>query len=87
MDKTNTRPTIDRLLSPVCDSLTPESARRLLATKTDPEIQAYMDDMASRHTEGQLTPAETAEYGRYVSYVTFVSIMKAKARALLATGE
>ena len=46
-----------------------------------------MDDMATRHTEGQLTPAEEAEYGRMVSYATFVAILKSKARQLVAAGD
>ena len=61
------------------------SARRLLALKPDPELMARVDEMATRHTEGQLTPEETAEYGRYVSYATFITILKSKARQLLAT--
>ena len=36
-----------------------------------------------RHTEGQLAPEEQAEYGRYVSYATFIAILKSKARQLL----
>ena len=75
---------VDRLVLPLGDSLTPESARRLLALKPDPELMARVDEMATRHTEGRLTPEETAEYGRYVSYATFIVILKAKARQLLA---
>lgn len=75
---------VDRLISPLGECLTPESARRLLALKPDKELQACVDDMASRHTEGRLTPEEQAEYGRYVSYATFIAILKSKARQLLA---
>ncbi|HEV3024583.1 MAG TPA: hypothetical protein VGX76_19040 [Pirellulales bacterium] len=75
---------IDRLVAPLGECLTPESARRLLALKPDPELQARVDEMATRHTEGQLTPEEQAEYGQYVSYATFVAILKSKARQLLA---
>ena len=32
----------------------------------------------------RLTPDEQAEYGTYVSYGTFVAILKSKARQLLA---
>jgi hypothetical protein len=77
-------PVLDRLVSPLGDCLTVESARRLLALKPDPDIQAQIDDMATRHTEGLLTPAEELKYGRYVSYATFFAILKSKARQLLA---
>jgi len=76
---------VERLVSPLGECLTPESARRLLALKPDADLQAYVDDMATRHSEGRLTPEEQAEYGRYVSYATFIAILKSKARQLLAT--
>jgi len=75
---------LDKLVGPLGQCLTPESARRLLALKPDPDLQKRVDDMARRHTEGHLTAAEQAEYGRYVSYATFIAILKSKARQLLA---
>lgn len=80
-----TRPRRRLFVSPLGECLTPESARRLLALKPDLELQVRVDEMATRHTEGQLSPEETAEYGRYVSYATFIAILKSKARQLLAT--
>jgi hypothetical protein len=74
---------LDRLLSPLGDCLTPESARRILALKADPRLQAYVDGLATRHGEGRLSPAEQAEYGTYVSFNTFIAILKSKARQLL----
>ena len=75
---------LDRIVSPLGDCLTPESAQRILALKADPELQAHLDDLATRHSEGRLTPKEEAEYGAYVSFNTFVAILKSKARQLLA---
>jgi hypothetical protein len=75
---------LDELISRLGECLTPESARRLLALKADPTMQAHVDYLASRHTQGTLTPDEEAEYGQYVSYNTFVAILKSKARQLLA---
>ena len=77
-------PVVDRLVSPLGECLTPESARRLLALKPDRDLLARVDEMATRHTEGRLTPEEQAEYCRYVSYATFIAILKSKARQLLA---
>ena len=82
-------PVLDQLVAPLSECLTPESARRLLALKADAKLQARVDDLADRHSQGRLTPEEQAEYGKYVSYSTFVGILKSKARQLLAnsTGE
>ena len=75
---------LDRLVSPLGDCLTPESARRLIELKPDPLVQARVDDLAGRHTEGDLTAAERAEYGRLVNYATFMAILKSRARRMLA---
>jgi|GEM_PF-1184128 hypothetical protein len=75
---------MDRLVSPLGEWLTPESVRRLLALQPDADLQARVDEMATRHTEGQLTPEAQAEYRRYVSYATFIAILKSKARQLPA---
>ncbi len=71
-------------MAPVGDCLTPESARRFLAVKADPKLQARVDDLAQRHSRGELTPEEQAEYGAYVYFDTFLAILKSKARQLLA---
>ena len=76
---------LDRLVDPLGECLTPESARRLVALKADPALQAIVDDLASRNSDGLLTPEEKADYGSYVAYSTFVAILKSKARQLLAT--
>jgi hypothetical protein len=75
---------LDQLVASLGDCLTPESARRLLAFKADSKLQARVDDLARRHSRGDLTPQEQSEYGHYISYSTFVAILKSKARQLLA---
>jgi hypothetical protein len=80
----HTAPGLERLVDPLGECLTPESARKLLALKADATLQDRIDDLADRHSHGLLTPDERAEYGDYVSYGTFVAILKSKARQLLA---
>jgi hypothetical protein len=84
MKTSESAPALDRLVAPLADCLTPESARRLLALKADPKLKKRVEDLAERHSRGELTPEEQAEYGRYVSYSTFVAILKSKARQLLS---
>ncbi|WP_088258133.1 hypothetical protein [Fimbriiglobus ruber] len=84
MDTTQDPSVLDRLIATLSECLTPESARRVLALKADPILQARVADLADRHTRGVLTPEERAEYGQYVSYSTFVAVLKSKARQRLA---
>jgi hypothetical protein len=76
---------LDQLIGPLGECLTPESARRLLALKADPELQARVDDLAERHSRGALSPDEQSEYGGYVYFDTFIAILKSKARQLLSS--
>jgi hypothetical protein len=78
---------LDRFVAQLGECLTPESARRLLALEADSTLQALVDSLAERHSQGLLTPDEEAEYGKYVSYSTFVAILKSKARQLLANSK
>lgn len=84
MKTVKSSPVLDQLVAPLGDCLTPESARRLLALKADPKLQACIDDLARRHSQGLLTPEEEAEYGGYVYFDSFVAILRSKARQLLA---
>ena len=83
MKTAKSAPALDQLLASLSECLTPESARRLLALKATPKLQARVDDLAERHSRGELTPEEQAEYGSYVSFSTFVAILKSKARRTL----
>src|SRR5262249_41349791 len=69
---------LDQFVAPLGDCLTPESARRLLALKANPKLQARVDDLAARHSRGLLTPEEQAEYSGYVYFDTFLAILKSK---------
>ena len=51
------------------------------------QVQARFDYLADKNTEGTLNPEERAEYEALVSGTTFISILQAKARALLAHGD
>ena len=73
-----------RLLEPVGRCLTPEVARQLVELRADPKTQARVQDLAEKCNEGLLTPEERAEYEAYISTNTFIAILQAKARALLA---
>jgi len=84
MKTAKSAPALHQLVAPLGDCLTQESARRLLAMKADPKLQARVDDLGERHGRGELTAEEHAEYRGYVYFDTFVAILKSKARQLLA---
>ena len=75
---------LERVLSPVCSSLNDEAARKLLALKADRKTQARVTKLADKCNEGTLTPDERREYEMHVMASTFIAILKAKARLLLA---
>ena len=73
-----------RLVESLGDCLTEETARRLLALKADRKLQQRIDRLARKNQQGKLTPEEREELRSYVSFGTFVSILKSKARQQLA---
>ena len=75
---------LDRLLEPVGRSLNGEAARTLVELRADPQVQARVDELARKCNEGQLSPAERAEYESYVSAASLIAVLQAKARARLA---
>lgn len=87
MKPTNTTPVLNRIVDSLGECLTPETARRILSLKADRKLQDRVDYLASRSSDGTITPDEQQEYGKYVSYGTFVAILKSKSRQLLAVDQ
>ena len=74
---------MDRVLDPLSRNLTAEAARIVGALRLDDAAQARLEELASRNTEGQLTPEERAEYEAWVSACDLVAILQSKAQAWL----
>jgi hypothetical protein len=74
----------DRGVRPVLQIVFPEKAEAVLKFRPDPALQARIDELASRSTEGLLTEAERAEYEGYVRANKFVAVLQRIARQLLA---
>jgi hypothetical protein len=77
---------LERLLDPIGQALTPEVARQLMALQVDPAVQARMEELADKCTEGQLSADEHAEYETYVRAIEFIGVLQAKARHRLNSG-
>jgi hypothetical protein len=84
MSQTLESSAVDRLLDPVSQCLTPEVARRIIELRAEPELQARVDVLAERCSQGELSPEEREEYEAYVRGSRFVALLQAKARKLLA---
>lgn len=75
----------DRGTDPVVELLTDEQARALIEFRGDEALRNRIDDLAARHSEGELSPDERSEYEGYVRANKFIAILQAKARKRLAT--
>ena len=74
---------LHELLDPIGRCLTPEVAKQLVELRAPPSVQARIEELASKNTEGQLAKEERAEYEALVSAGHFIAILQSKARALL----
>ncbi len=72
------------LLEPLGQMMPLQFARELAAMRATPEVQARIDELAEKCTEGELTPEERAEYDAYVDAIDVISILQAKARSVVA---
>ena len=61
----------------------PEKAEAVLRFRAAPELQARIEELAGKSTEGQLTETEKAEYAGYVRANKFIAILQRQARQLI----
>ena len=61
----------------------PEKAEAVLRFRAAPELQARIEELAAKSTEGELTDAERAEYAGYVRANKFIAILQQQARQLI----
>ena len=70
----------DRGVRPVAELVLPDKAQVLLGFRPAPELEARIEELAAKSTEGQLTEAEREEYAGYVQANKFIAILKRLAR-------
>ena len=73
---------LDRGVRPVVEIVLPEKADAVISFRADPELEARIEELARKSTEGQLTEDERAEYAGYVRANKFVAILKRQARSV-----
>ena len=73
----------ERGVGPVLRIVLPEKAEAVLRFRAAPELQARIEELAGKSTEGGLTDAERAEYAGYVRANKFIAILQRQARQLI----
>ena len=72
----------DRGVRPMLEIVLPEKADAVIGFRADPELQAHIEELARKSTEGELTEDERAEYTGYVRANKFVAILKRQAQQI-----
>ncbi|MCI0536564.1 MAG: M20 family metallopeptidase [Verrucomicrobiales bacterium] len=75
----------DRGVRAVLQIVLPEKAEAVVNFRADPKLQARIEELADKSTEGQLTEAEKAEYAGYVRANKFVAVLQRQARQLVGS--
>ena len=76
---------LDELLDPLGDCLTLDAASKLAAFRVSTKVQARIDELAERCSDGTLTAEERSIYESYVRTINFMGVLQAKARRILAS--
>lgn len=76
---------LEKLIEPIANCLTVESARKIVAIKADEAVQRRVDELAEKANLGSLTEREEAEYDGYLAVFHAITIMQSKARRLLGS--
>jgi hypothetical protein len=72
--------TLDRVLAAVGQCLDRKSAESLRRLRADADMQARIQELADKCTEGTLSEEERQEYDAMMRVGNFVAILQAKAR-------
>ena len=74
---------LERMLEPLSRCLDTDTARRIVESGIDPDLQVRLDELAERANLGLLSDDERFEYQGYVDAADLIAVFKAKARHIL----
>lgn len=77
------RSLLDRIRAPYPNTSPPEAAQNIVAIRADAETQARVDAPADKANERGLTDKGRAEYDGYLAWFHVITILQARARAML----
>lgn len=76
----NTQSAFQRGVSPLLQLLLPGREEAVLSVQTDQSLRERIDELASKSTEGTLSPEEREEYAGYVRANKFVAVLRREAK-------
>ncbi len=79
-----TQSILDEAIQPAAELMTPDVARWLLALRAGPELQARVDELADKNTEGTITAVELAEYDEYLAFANVIAALQPRAESVLS---
>ena len=82
----STQAAFQRGLQPMLKLLLVGKAKQVLAVRLDKPLRDRIEELAGKSTEGELSPAESAEYEGYVRANKFAAVLRRQAK-LLTTGK
>lgn len=75
----------DRATEPVLRILSRDQAAQIIDFHGDENLQRRIEELAEKANEGELTDEERGEYEGYVEANSFIAVLQAKARRLIAS--
>ena len=69
-------------IRPLMEIVLPDKRDAVLGFRADPQLQARIEELAGKSTEGELTDEERAEYSGFVRANKFVALLKREAMRL-----
>jgi hypothetical protein len=72
----------ERGIRPLMEIVLPDKADAVINFRPAPELEARIEELAEKSTEGRLTEDERAEYAGFVRANKFIAILKRQARRL-----
>ena len=85
MPATHEMTAFESALRPVLQIVLPDRAEALLKFRPSAQLQARIEALASKSTEGHLTEIEKSEYEGYVRANKFVAILQRQARQMIGS--
>jgi len=73
-----------RGVQPLLQILLPGKEEEVLSVAADESLRDRIEELATKNTEGELTPEERDEYAGYVRANKFVAVMRREARTFRA---
>ena len=69
-------------IRPLMEIVLPDKRDAVIGFRADPQLQARIEELAGKSTEGELTDEERAEYSGFVRANKFVALLKREALRL-----